>query len=441
MSSFRGPGVRAFLLIWTGQLVSMLGSGLTAFSLGVWIFQRTASTTQYSLVTFCAALPPLLILPLAGPLIDRWNRKRLLAGCDLIGAATSAGVAILVRLDALSLAGACAIVVITSAATVVQWPAYSATVTLLVPRDQLGRASGLTQLAMSVPQVLAPLLAGALITWIGLFGVALLDVATFLFSAATILAAAIPSAAPPGAERTSYRHDLPFGWRYIFAHAGLLALLLMFAVVNFFTELATVVFTPLVLSFSTPAALGTILAIGGMGMIGGSALMSLWGGPRRSALGVILFSCLGGLAVIAAGVTASVPLLAAAAFLFLFFMPVTAGSSQVIWQRVVPADLQGRVFAVRTTIAMSAMPLASLAAGPLADRLAEPAMAPGGRLAGWLGPLIGTGPGRGIALILIVAGSLSIVAALAALFYPPLRRLDDNDSTVSPAPQPAYVKS
>jgi MFS family permease len=432
--------MHAFLLIWIGQFVSMLGSGLTAFSLGVWIFQRTASTTQYSLVTFCAAVPPLVILPLAGPLIDRWNRKRLLVACDLIGAATSAAVAVLVRLDALSLAGACAIVAVTAAATALQWPAYSATVTLLVPREQLGRASGMTQLAIAVPQVIAPLLAGALITWIGLFGVALLDVATFLCSAATLLAAAIPSAAAGAAVRTSYRRDLPFGWKYIFGHAGLAALLTMFAVINFFTELATVVFTPLVLSFSTPAALGTILAVGGVGMIGGSALMSLWGGPRRPAVGVVLFSSLGGAAVIAAGLTASVPLLAAAAFLFLFFMPLTAGSSQVIWQRVVPADLQGRVFSVRATIAMSAMPLASLAAGPLADRLAEPAMAAGGRLAGTLGPMIGTGPGRGIALILIVAGSLSIAAALAALSYPPLRRLDEESSTRAPAPQPAYVK-
>jgi len=442
MTEFRGPGVRAFLLITIGQLVSMLGSGLTAFSLGVWIFQRTASTTQYSLVTFCAAVPPLVILPLAGPLVDRWHRKRLLVGCDLIGAATSAAVALLVRFDALSLAGACTIVAVTSAAAALQWPAYSATVTLLVPRDQLGRASGMTQLAMAVPQVISPLLAGALITGIGLFGVAALDVATFLFSAATLLAAAIPSGAPASVERTSYRRDLPFGWKYIFGHAGLAALLMMFAVVNFFTELATVLFTPLVLSFATAAALGTILAIGGMGMIGGSALMSLWGGPRRPALGVILFSCMGGLAVIAAGATPSIPLLAGAAFLFLFFMPLTAGSSQVIWQRVVPADLQGRVFSVRATIAMSTMPLASLFAGPLADRLAEPALAPGSRLAGLVGSAIGTGPGRGIALILIVAGILSIAAALAAWSYPPLRRLDNNnDALVSPAPQPAYVKS
>ena len=440
MAAFRGPGGRAFLLMWAGQFVSLIGSGLTAFSLGVWIYQRTGSTTQYGLVAFCAALPPLVVLPLAGPLIDRWNRKRLLVGCDLIGAATSGAVALLASLDALTLAGACAIVAVTSAATAFQWPAYSATVTLLVPREQLGRASGMTQLAFSVPGVVAPLLAGALITAIGLTGVALLDCATFLCSTAALLVAAIPAGAPTGGERPSYRKDLPFAWRYVFGHPGLAALLLMFTAVNFFSELATVVFTPLVLSFSTPAALGTILAVGGLGMIAGSALMSVWGGPRRPALGAVAFAALGGAAVIAAGLTVAVPLLAAAAFAFLFCLPLTGGSSQVLWQRVVPAELQGRVFSVRATLALSAVPLASLLAGPLADQLCEPAMAPSGALAAWLGPVLGTGRGRGIALILVVAGALSTAAALSAWLYAPLRRLDET-AAVSPVPAPAWVKS
>jgi len=440
VTAFRGPGGRAFLLMWGGQFVSMIGSGLTGFSLGVWIYQRTASTTQYGLVTFCAAVPPLVVLPLAGPLIDRCNRKRLLIACDLIGAATSAAVGILAWLEALTLPYACVIVAVTATATAFQFPAYSATVTLLVPREQLGRASGMTQLAFAVPQVVAPLLAGVLITSIGLFGVAVVDCATFLFSTAALLIASIPPGAPFAGGHPSYWTDIPLGWKYVFGQTGLLALLLMFTAVNFFSELATVVFTPLVLSFSTPAALGTILAVGGLGMILGSAVMSLWGGPRRPAQGAASFAALGGVAVMAAGFTTSAPLLAAAAFLFLFCLPVMAGSSQVLWQRVVPAELQGRVLSVRATIALSAVPLASLIAGPLADRVCEPAMAPSGALSGWLGPILGVGRGRGIALILVVAGALSILAALSACQYTPLRRLDET-ATASPAPTPAWVKS
>jgi MFS family permease len=435
----RHAGIRTFLLVWLGQLASLVGSGLTAFSLGVWIYQRTESTTQYALVAFCAAVPPLLLLPLAGPLVDRWDRKRLLVACDLVGAAATATVGILAWSGTLSLAHACVIVAVTSGAAALQWPAYSATVTLLVPREQLGRASGMTQLAFAVSQVLAPLLAGALITLIGLIGVTALDFATFLFSTATLLAARIPSRIAAGGARRSYVRDIPFGWRYVFGSAGLAALLLMFAAVNFFSELATVLFTPLVLNVSTPAALGSILAVGGLGMIGGSALMSVWGGPQRPALGAVTFAALGGVAVIAAGLTVSVPLLAAAAFAFLFCVPLMAGSSQVLWQRIVPPELQGRVFSVRATVALSAVPLASLLAGPLVDGVCEPAMAPGGALAGTLGPILGTGRGRGIALILVVAGTLSVFAALAAGLFRPLRRLD-NEAVQAPDAVPACAE-
>jgi len=434
----RHAGIRAFLLVWVGEFVSMIGSGLTAFALGVWIYQKSASTTQYALVTFCAAAPPLLILPLAGPLIDRWDRKRLLLACELVAAAATAAVGLLAWLDRLSLPYACVNVAVTAAATALQWPTWSATVTLLVPKEQLGRASGMTQLAFAVSQVLAPLLAGALITLIGLVGVIVLDFCTFLFSVATLLAARIPSRTAGCGVRPSYLRDIPFGWRYVFGSAGLAALLLMFAAINFLSELATVLFTPLVLNLSTPAALGSILAVGGLGMMGGSALMSVWGGPRRPALGAVTFAALGGVAVFAAGLTVSVPLLAVAAFAFLFCQPLTAGSSQVLWQRIVPPELQGRVFSVRATVALSAVPLASLLAGPLADGMCEPAMAPGGFLAGTLGPALGTGRGRGIALILVVAGALSILAALAAGLFRPLRRLDEAAVQV-PAAVPAYV--
>ena len=117
-------------------------------------------------------------------------------------------------------------------------------------------------------------------------------------------------------------------------------------------------------------------------------------------------------------------MLASIAAAFFFSLSMVAGSSQVVWQRAVPPELQGRVFSVRATIAMSAIPLASLLAGPLADGVFEPAMAPGHALAQTLGPLIGVGKGRGIALIILVAGALSTLAALAAGMFGPLRRLD-----------------
>jgi len=435
------PGVRSFLLVLAGQFVSLLGSGLTAFALGIWIFQETASTTQYALVMFCAAVPPLAILPFAGPLIDRYDRKRLLIVCDIAGGLAAAAVGTLAWTGNLSLGAACAIVAVMASASAIQWPTWSASVTLLVPREQLGRASGMTQVAQASGQVLAPLLAGVLVTLIGIAGVTAIDVATFLVSIATLLAATIPRAPEREEVRRGYVRDLATGWRFVLARSGLLALLVMFAAVNFCVELATVLFTPLVLSFTSPAALGTILSVGSVGMVAAGVLLSVWGGPRRPALGAALFAALGGAAVCVAGLTTSVLLLAGTAAAFFLFLSLVAGSSQIVWQRAVPPELQGRVFAVRVAIALCAIPLASLAAGPLADRLFEPAMMPGGALAQLAGAIVGVGKGRGIALLIIAAGAASVGIALTAASYGPLRRLDAEETARgSAAPVPARVE-
>jgi len=425
MASLLGqPGVKSFLLVWAGQFVSLLGSGLTAFALGVWIFQTTASTTQYALVMFCASVPLLAVLPLAGPLIDRYDRKRLLVACDLVGGLAAGAVGILAWTRTLSLGAACVIVVLMSCATAIQWPTWSAVVTGLVPREHLGRASGMTQIAGAASQVLAPLCAGYLVTVVGITGVTAMDAATYAVSIATLLAATIPSTEKRAERRRSYWRDLTVGWSYILSRAGLAALLAMFVAVNFCVELASILFTPFVLSFSTAPALGTIVAVGGVGMLLGGALLSVWGGPRRSALAAALFAMPVGVMICSAGLTRSTPLLAVFTAAFFFFLSLVSGASQVVWQRTVPPELQGRVFAVRSAIALSSVPVAALVVGPLADRIFEPALMPEGWLAGGLGALIGVGKGRGIALMMVLAGACGVLAALMAASYRPLRRLD-----------------
>lgn len=418
------PGSRAFLKVWAGLTVSLIGSGLTSFALGVWIFQQTSSTTQYALVIFCATAPPLLLLPLVGPIIDRFHRKRLLIVCDIAGALGTCAVGLFAWMGTLSLLHACIIVIVISSASALQWPTYAATVTLLVPRDQLGRASGMTQLAQAVSQVAAPLIAGGLMAVIGLAGIAFIDLATFVVSTVMLLLAAIPRTPASTRPRRSYWRNVAFGWTYIFGRAGLAALLLMFATVNFFSEMASVLFTPFVLSFSTAAALGTIVAVGGVGLLLGGAVMAVWGGSKQPARGAVLFAALGGIAVTFTGFTTSILWLSVIAAAFFFCLPIMAGSSQVVWQRTVPVDIQGRVFAMRTAIAMAAVPLASLIAGPLADQVFEPGLAAGGRWASSVGSIFGVGPGRGIAVILVISGVLSVLTAAVALLYRPLRDLD-----------------
>jgi len=193
---------------------------------------------------------------------------------------------------------------------------------------------------------------------------------------------------------------------------GLLGLLLFFAAINFAFGMVSVLFTPMILSTSTADMLGTILSVAGIGMLLGSLLMSAWGGPRRKVYGVIggLFVC--GIGFFMMGISPNLVVIGAGFFLSMVTIPVANGCSQAIWQVKVEPDIQGRVFAVRRMIAQFSAPLAYLVSGPLADRIFEPALQPNGSLAASLGFMLGTGPGRGIGLMFVCMGFLTMLAVL-----------------------------
>jgi MFS family permease len=216
-----------------------------------------------------------------------------------------------------------------------------------------------------------------------------------------------------------------FGWKYIVARRGLLGLLIFFSVSNFLGGMAFPLLTPLILGMRDADTLGYLFSVVGVGMLAGTLVMSAWGGPKRRVVGVLGFSAISGVFVFTAGLQPSIPLIAVSIFFIMFTMPIINGCSQALWQSKVAPDLQGRVFAVRRMIAMSASPLAYVVVGPLADNVFEPLMAVDGALAGSVGNVIGVGPGRGSGLMFIVTGLLTIVASLAAYLYPRTRLVED----------------
>ncbi|HLE72831.1 MAG TPA: MFS transporter [Anaerolineales bacterium] len=420
-------GFRSFLLIWFGQVISLTGSGLTGFALGVWVFQRTGSATAFALISLFTTLPGIVFSPIAGALVDRWDRRGAMILSDAGASLCTFGMALLLLDNRLEVWHIYLAMGISSTFSAFQWPAYSAATTLLVPKQQYGRASGMVQMGEAIAQIASPVMAGALVGLIQVKGVILTDFATFLFAVLTLLAVRIPrpnTTVEGMAGQGSLLREAAYGWTYITARPGLLGLLLFFAATNFTSGIVGVLFTPLVLSFSTPAVLGTLLSTGGLGFLAGSLLMSAWGGPKTRVYGILGFSLLQGVMLFTAGLRPNVFILGAAAFFYFFSLPVINGSSQAIWQTKTAPDLQGRVFAVRRMIAWSSLPLAYLIAGPLADRVFEPLMATAGPLAPVFGPVIGAGTGRGIGLLYMVLGLLSLLAFMVGLLYPRLRRVE-----------------
>lgn len=435
-------GVRNFLIIWVGQLASLTGSGLTAFALGVWVYQSTGSVTKFALISLAAALPVAAVSPLAGALVDRWDRRwaMLLGNC---GAGLSILAIILLLFSGrLELWHIYLCTAAGSTFTALQWSAYNASVTQLVPKKQFGRANGMVQVGQAVARIGAPVLGGILLLAVNIKGIVLIDFATFIFAAVTLLIARIPRAkrsVEAGQERR-YWKDVAYGLTYIRRQHGLLGLMILFGVCNFLMGFVIVLVVPLVLAFTSAKMLGTILSIGGLGMLFGSLSVSAWGGPTRRVRGVIGFMLTAGLSIVLGGLRPQLLLIGVAAFVFFLSIALINSCTQTIIQTKVPTDLQGRVFSVLTMVAWSALPLAYPIAGPLADRIFEPLLSINGPLADSVGRLIGVGPGRGIGLLFIVLGSLMVLISVAAYLYPRLRRLEQElpDAIVSGEASLAY---
>jgi MFS transporter, DHA3 family, macrolide efflux protein len=429
------PHFSIFAFVWVGQVVSLMGSGLTAFALGVWVFQTTGSTMQYSLLTICSRLPTILVAPLAGALIDRWDRRRAMILSDVGAGLSILSIALLYILGALQIWHIYIALIINSALIAFQWPAYSAATTMLVSKKHYGRAAGMVQTAEALSLIVSPVLGGVLLLTIKLNGIFLVDCATFVFSILTLLLVRIPAPAnsnEAAAGRKSLLREIAYGWRYITSRPGLMALLIFFAATNFLSGFILVLTTPLVLAFASASVLGMVFSVGGLGMLVGGVVLSAWGGPKRRIHGVLGSQLACGLCFILAGLRPSAVLIMIAAFFFFFSGTFISGCSQAIWQSKVPPDLQGRVFAVRRMVAWSSTPLAYLIAGPLAEYVFEPLLAVNGRYAGSIGRLIGVGPGRGIGLLFIVMGVLTLLIVCAGYFYPRLRLLEDEVTDTIP---------
>ena len=436
-------GILAFGLVWFGQVISFIGSGMSSFALGVWIYQKTGSITQFALTSLFIVLPRVVLGPLAGALVDRWDRRYVMMLSDAGG-----GLSIL-AIGLLSLAGRLEIWQIYLAIfacrifDTLRWPAMTAATTQLVPKEHIGRASGMLQIVSAGTVLVSPLIAGTLLSSLGLQGVLLADFATFLFSILTLVLIRIPrpeTTTEGRAGRGSLLHEAAYGWTYITARSGLLALLIFLALANFLMEMSVTLFTPMILSFASTAALGRAMSLGGIGYLVGSVIMSVWGCPKHRIHTVLISMLLMGASMTLIGLRPSLPLVMVSIPLCMVFLPITLSANQAIWQNKVAPDVQGRVFAIRQAFILVMPLLAYLVTGPLADNVFEPLLKVGGPLAGSIGQIIGVGVGRGTGLLFITAGLIIVLVSASGYLFPSLRRVENESPAIKPEGT-AVVKS
>ncbi|GAA3854780.1 MFS transporter [Saccharothrix violaceirubra] len=409
----------------------MIGSALSTFVLGVWVYLETGSVTKFALIQFCAILPGILLAPWAGVLADRVDRRVIMLVADGGAGLVTSLLFTAVSLDSLATWQIYLAAALTATLNSFHVIAYSALVPALVPKDQLGRVNGLMQLTQGV-QIAAPLVAGALLGLVGLRGVLLIDVVSMVFAVGSLLLARLPEEAVRPAGAAGRDRGVGAGLRWLRSAPGLLALCAVFGVWNFLFAVAGGLVQPLILSFATPATLGVLMAAGGSGLFLGGLAMGAWGGPKRRVHGIYLGLGLGGVFLVLHSLAPSPWLIGFVAPAFLATLPLMNTCCVTLVQTKVDPAVLGRVLAGVRTLSTAAMPVAYLLIGPLSDGIAEPLMTGDGALAGTVGALIGTGPGRGIALVFLVVGVLMLALAAVAWSRPRLRAVDDLPDAASP---------
>jgi MFS family permease len=370
--------MRSFTILWLGQMLSLIGSAMTWFAFTIWVWEITGKASALATFSFFAFLPTVLFSPVAGALVDRWNRKFVMLLSDLATALGTLTIFLIYTFGALQVWHIYAVSILAGFFTAFQYPAYSAAVTTMLSKEDYARAEGMLGSVRALSGILAPIFAAALLGRIDLSGIMLIDLATFLFAFGTLLVIHIPqpkqSEAGLSSKGTLWQ-EIQFGFRYINEKKSLRALTILFMVAGIFLAIGATLMAPLVLSGTgdNESALAAVLSTGAVGGIVGGVLLSVWGGTKLRIHTVLIGgvgACL--LGIIWLGLGRSIILWAVGSFFFAFFEPFVEGGNLAIWQVKVPADVQGRVFSARHLLVQLPYLFGILAAGYLAEAAAIP---------------------------------------------------------------------
>lgn len=401
-----------FFTIWGGQALSLLGSGLVQFALIWWLTERTGSAIVLTTATLVTLLPKVFLGPIAGTLVDRWNRRVVMLAADGLIAAATIGLALLFAAETASVAAIYAILLVRALGEMFHAPAMSASTPLMVPEHHLARIAGINQSLTGMITIIAPPLGALLIDILPMQSVLAIDVITALFAIIPLLFIAIPQPERRSAAPSSVRADLAAGFRYVWAWPGLRILLLMAMAITFCLFPAFALIPLLVTEHFGGAAsdLGWLQAAWGAGLVIGGITLSVWGGFARR---IVTF--LAGLAGLGCGLllvglmpgSAFIPALVALGLAGIMY-PIHAGPYTATIQASVDPAMQGRVMALLGSVINGTAPISLALAGPLAETFGPSA---------WF----------------VLAGSLCILMGIGGFALPVLLAIEEQQHTLAPA--------
>ena len=390
-----------FLLLWSGELVSSIGSGLTSFGLGVYVFEQTGSAANMAFVTLLAFLPTLLFSVPAGVLADRYDRRLLMMigdGCSALGILF---ILFCVLRGGASLTEICIGVTISSVFSSLLEPSYRAAVTDLLDAEEYSRASGMVSLAGSARYLISPVLAGALLTISDIRLLLILDVSTFFLTVICTEVVRKGLEAKIAKEKEPFFTALHIGWQAVTEKRGVFLLILLASVMTCFMGAFQILAEPLILDFSDSATLGIGETVCASGMMVSGLFLGARG-IKKGYLKILSLSLtVAGIAMIIFGLKENIYLICAAGFLFFAMLPLANNCLDFLVRTNIADELQGRAWGFIGFLSQIGYVVAYGLAGVMADGIGEQ---------------LQIGVGRGAAAVIMASGVLLAVMALA--IYP-----------------------
>lgn len=419
-------GIKTFYILTITQVFSIIGSMMTGIAIGIKIFNDTGESTPLLLVSFFSAIPPMIGGSLAGVVVDRWNRKRVLIISDIAQTVGTVLLLLSFYADVFELWHLYAIVLAQSFFGMVQRPAMEASVTMLVPDNHRDRANAIRQITGPMAGIIAPPITGFVYAFIGVPGVMLIDLVTIVVAISVLFFIHIPQPRQMFTEKTTHSsvfQDLKEGFQFMWSNRILFYMMLYAAVINFLMVGPLKLMTPYIINLTgSEATLGVLLGIFDAGIVIGGILMGIWGGTRPRIHGIMIGVLFRSVSIALLGL-ARTPVTLGISLFFLFFTNALIDASFAsIVQLKTPPDLQGRVFALLLQIMYIANPLSLLLTGPLVDRILSPML--GTAKWHWFTPLVGDQPGSEMGLVMFISGVLILVITLGMYTWQRVRNCE-----------------
>jgi DHA3 family macrolide efflux protein-like MFS transporter len=400
-----------FFTIWTGQQLSWIGSAVAGFALVWWLTETTGSATMLAVGTLLTLLPGIVLGPFAGALVDRWNRRLVMLVADSIVALFSAWLAVLFWTGAIQIWHVYVIMFVRAVGGAFHWPAMSASTSLMVPKDHLGRVAGLNQTIGGAVNIISPPLGAFLLSILPLHGILAIDVLTAAFAIVPLFFVHIPQpekteAAQEVQAKPTLWADMRAGLRYVIGWPGLLGVCLLATLLNF-SIMPAMSLMPILITdhFGGEALqLGWMNSAWGVGLVLGGLLLGVWGGFKRHIVTVLVGIVGLGVGVVTVGLTPATafPLALGAFFFGALMNALCNGSAFALLQQVVVPEMQGRVFSLVMTVCNMATPLSLAIAGPLADAV-------------------------GVRALYIAGGIAQVILGVSGFLIPAIMSLENNN--------------